>query len=917
MSKINTEEINNLRNTIKSNMRSSIEEYKSKSKSINSRLESIIRSYSEYGDVTSKAREIIRDLDEIQREADQADKMYNKIVDGLKMVVSNVKEEERNSNSIIKDNREEINTPRLNQREVRGARTSVSALNIKSTEDDKLVLEQEEAIEIPLPDPIIGVAPEELVNKEVSSGTINTLESEAREGEIEILSKQAPITGVNPQELGVKNLEKFNNITPKRSEVDLSYIEGGNLYEKIGDKIYKNGVVVSEENYKYIPKEIGGIRLEAGRGTFTKAYAEGGNVYEKIGEVIYKNGVVVSEENYKYIPQEIGGLRAEKGQGNYVIGSQTYVEAGVVYQKIGEVIYKNGVVVSEENYKYIPKEIGGLRELEGNGDFAQGYKEGGNTYVKKGNVIYKNGKEIEGENYKYIPKEIGGLRETTGNGSYIINGIMESINISAQETDLEGIENVGITGWVIPEDIRKARESQCKFLDEIAPYVAKIQEETGIPWQIMASQVCLESGYGKDEIIDSKTGERTFNIFGIKYSEARHGKGNYVEAWTNEEIKPSELASYKEQHPEIKNITKLSNGNYQVRIKAKFAKFESMEDAFGKYKDILLNQYFKHALRNGNDPIAYIKDIQSQLPGESHPQYATDSQYVNKIIDMMKTYGMLEKGINIESNSTETNTNSPSSSIGTKIELSVNTKGPNAQVKQLQQKLNELGYTDANGRKLVVDGCFGANTLAAVNKYKNKNDLSNTGQYEGIVGITTWEYLLKDTNKVSGTNSNHTSIPNPNESPNNSKLGDIWCQFTQQRIKTLHPSLQNDVTKAILELQAKGIYVRVTQGYRTFEQQQELYDSGKGVTKAQAGQSYHNYGLAFDIVEMDAQGKTCYWESNRWNEMASVFKKYGFEWGGDWKGGFKDKPHFQRTYGYNTSQLKQMTSTISYKELKL
>jgi peptidoglycan L-alanyl-D-glutamate endopeptidase CwlK len=37
-------------------------------------------------------------------------------------------------------------------------------------------------------------------------------------------------------------------------------------------------------------------------------------------------------------------------------------------------------------------------------------------------------------------------------------------------------------------------------------------------------------------------------------------------------------------------------------------------------------------------------------------------------------------------------------------------------------------------------------------------------------------------------------------------------------------------------------------------------------------------------------------------EVAAVIKKFGWEWGGDWKR-FPDFPHFQKTFGKTPSQL--------------
>ena len=64
-------------------------------------------------------------------------------------------------------------------------------------------------------------------------------------------------------------------------------------------------------------------------------------------------------------------------------------------------------------------------------------------------------------------------------------------------------------------------------------------------------------------------------------------------------------------------------------------------------------------------------------------------------------------------------------------------------VKAVQARLNELGYRDADGNKLAVDGHFGAKTLAAVNSFKDTVlPGGNTGDNRGRVGETTMSYLF-------------------------------------------------------------------------------------------------------------------------------------------------------------------------------
>ncbi len=144
-------------------------------------------------------------------------------------------------------------------------------------------------------------------------------------------------------------------------------------------------------------------------------------------------------------------------------------------------------------------------------------------------------------------------------------------------------------------------------------------------------------------------------------------------------------------------------------------------------------------------------------------------------------------------------------------------------------------------------------------------------------------------------------------------------KVTQQRIATLHPFVKNEVAQIINEIdkQLTGrAKVRITQALRTVDEQNNLYAQGrtkKGlkVTNAKGGQSIHNYGLAVDIC-LIINGKTASWDMKTdwdddgladWMECVSIFKKYGWIWGGDWKN-FEDGSHFEKEF-LQTSRGKQ------------
>jgi peptidoglycan L-alanyl-D-glutamate endopeptidase CwlK len=97
-------------------------------------------------------------------------------------------------------------------------------------------------------------------------------------------------------------------------------------------------------------------------------------------------------------------------------------------------------------------------------------------------------------------------------------------------------------------------------------------------------------------------------------------------------------------------------------------------------------------------------------------------------------------------------------------------------------------------------------------------------------------------------------------------------QVTIERIKLMHPSVRDEVQQMYEEmceaLSGRAI-VRFAYTLRTIAEQNELYaqgrtKAGKIVTNAKGGQSYHNYGLAFDIVLLVDKDKNGSFESASW-----------------------------------------------------
>lgn len=147
-----------------------------------------------------------------------------------------------------------------------------------------------------------------------------------------------------------------------------------------------------------------------------------------------------------------------------------------------------------------------------------------------------------------------------------------------------------------------------------------------------------------------------------------------------------------------------------------------------------------------------------------------------------------------------------------------------------------------------------------------------------------------------------------------------------QRAKLLHPAISQKVIDTITKIENEcfppNVLIRIVQGLRTIDEQNDLYAQGRTkpgniVTKAKGGTSFHNYGLAFDFAIMydkDNNGsfECLSWDTSvdfdkdgikDWQEVVMPFKLLGFTWGGDFKS-IQDDPHLERTFGYSWRELK-------------
>ena len=132
--------------------------------------------------------------------------------------------------------------------------------------------------------------------------------------------------------------------------------------------------------------------------------------------------------------------------------------------------------------------------------------------------------------------------------------------------------------------------------------------------------------------------------------------------------------------------------------------------------------------------------------------------------------------------------------------------------------------------------------------------------------------------------------------------------ISSRKLDDLHPTVKAMAEACLSSCKQQGIDILITCTYRDSEEQNRLYaigrtTPGRKVTNAKAGQSMHNYHLAFDMVPL-RYGKPVWSTSGAdgalWVKIGTIGESVGLEWAGRWKR-MREMAHFQFTGGHPLS----------------
>lgn len=164
---------------------------------------------------------------------------------------------------------------------------------------------------------------------------------------------------------------------------------------------------------------------------------------------------------------------------------------------------------------------------------------------------------------------------------------------------------------------------------------------------------------------------------------------------------------------------------------------------------------------------------------------------------------------------------------------------------------------------------------------------------DGKPGPETWEAIRSQI--CPGTESELVSAEDLASPPSSLQTTDRVDDRSEKVIATLLPEVQPYARALVSRAAQHGITIKVISGLRTYDEQNDLFSQGRTkpgrvVTKARAGFSNHNFGIAFDIGVFE--GNKYLDDSPKYKAVGVLGMDLGLEWGGNWKT-IVDEPHFQ------------------------
>lgn len=200
-------------------------------------------------------------------------------------------------------------------------------------------------------------------------------------------------------------------------------------------------------------------------------------------------------------------------------------------------------------------------------------------------------------------------------------------------------------------------------------------------------------------------------------------------------------------------------------------------------------------------------------------------------------------------------------------------------IRLLQAYLRMLGYfgdpSTVRGVD-VVDGNYGARTQAAVAQFARSTHSPHAHPCDALLNEVRSTYLRN----ISRTRSQGSpwAVLDHAFRENHPSGGALWSH--------LHPAMRFPLLAAVEDLRRQGVAVSLMDGRRSPREQETHIREGRST--APPGASFHDYGLAIDIVPRHDSANPA---NPDWNRIHNTMQRYGFY--SLFRAQGWDRPHFE------------------------
>lgn len=141
-----------------------------------------------------------------------------------------------------------------------------------------------------------------------------------------------------------------------------------------------------------------------------------------------------------------------------------------------------------------------------------------------------------------------------------------------------------------------------RFVEELAPHARSAASQLGVEPSVLVAQAALETGWGR-HVIRGADGNSSFNVFNIK-------------------------AGSDWQGARVARTTVEYRDGTAARERAAFRAYDSLDDAFADYVDLIRGERYAGARAAADDPAQYVHAL-------ADAGYATDPKYAEKILSLV------------------------------------------------------------------------------------------------------------------------------------------------------------------------------------------------------------------------------------------------------------------------------------------